>query len=229
MWQIKQINNCRSTDRLVSCVTRKWRAYLFFGCSDIMQCGIWACSTDVYKVSNDNTSCGAKPWCRGTRPFTSRKNCKTVLHTFSLYKRTDNNRSVKTFKGSRHWHLPQYIATNPAWNKLVCNYSVIGMYNTTDKCIARQYFSPMQYLTYNQRQNCWGLFLRNGYIFQRTKQSTPVLPSLNSKIGCLLFSIGSSNSGRTLVEGVGAGKLYVGKTSDRPLRAKDLNWFCCRL
>ena len=40
------------------------------------------------------------------------------------------------------------------------------------------------------------------------KTTTPIPRFLHSKFGCLLFSIGGSNSGTTLVEGVGAGKLY---------------------
>ena len=48
------------------------------------------------------------------------------------------------------------------------------------------------------------------------------------KLGCLLFSIGSSNSGTTLHGGGGAGKalfypLEVSKASESPFRAKCLN------
>ena len=53
-------------------------------------------------------------------------------------------------------------------------------------------------------------------------------PPLHSKLGRLLFSTGSSNSGTTLHGGDGEGKalLYpfkVGKTSKSPFRAKCLN------
>ena len=41
---------------------------------------------------------------------------------------------------------------------------------------------------------------------QGTKESIPLLPTLHSKLGCLLFSIGSSNSGTTLHGGDGGGK-----------------------
>ena len=41
---------------------------------------------------------------------------------------------------------------------------------------------------------------------QGTKESIPLLATLHSKLGCLLFSIGSSNSGTTLHGGDGGGK-----------------------
>ena len=53
-------------------------------------------------------------------------------------------------------------------------------------------------------------------------------PPLHSKLRCLLFSTGSSNSGTTLHGGDGEGKTLlcpfkVGKTSKSPFRAKCLN------
>ena len=39
-----------------------------------------------------------------------------------------------------------------------------------------------------------------------TKESTPLPPPFHSKLGCLLFSIGSSNSGTTLLVEDGGGK-----------------------
>ena len=39
-----------------------------------------------------------------------------------------------------------------------------------------------------------------------TKESIPLFPTLHSKLGCLLFSIGSSNSGTTLHGKDGGGK-----------------------
>ena len=41
---------------------------------------------------------------------------------------------------------------------------------------------------------------------QGTKDSIPLFPTLHSKLGCLLFSIGSSNSDTTLHGGDGGGK-----------------------
>ena len=41
---------------------------------------------------------------------------------------------------------------------------------------------------------------------QGKKESISLLPTLHSKLGCLLFSIGSSNSGTTLHGGDGGGK-----------------------
>ena len=41
---------------------------------------------------------------------------------------------------------------------------------------------------------------------QRTKESTPLPCPLHSKLGCLLFSIGSSNIGTTLHGENGGGK-----------------------
>ena len=41
---------------------------------------------------------------------------------------------------------------------------------------------------------------------QGTKESIPLFPTLHSKLGCLLFPIGSSNSGTTLHGGDGGGK-----------------------
>ena len=62
---------------------------------------------------------------------------------------------------------------------------------------------------------------------QRTKESTASSP-VHSKLGCLLFSIGSSNCGITLHGGDGGGKalfspLEVSKVSESPSRAKCLN------
>ena len=42
---------------------------------------------------------------------------------------------------------------------------------------------------------------------QRTKESTPLPCPLHSKLGCLLFSKGSSNTGTTLHGGDGGGKV----------------------
>ena len=59
----------------------------------------------------------------------------------------------------------------------------------------------------------------------------PPPPPIHSKLGCLLFSIRSSNSGTTLHGGGGGGKdlfcpFEVGKTSEWwPFRAKCLNFF----
>ena len=44
---------------------------------------------------------------------------------------------------------------------------------------------------------------------QGTKESIPLFPNLHSKLGCLLFSIGISNSGTTLHGGDGEEKLYM--------------------
>ena len=62
-------------------------------------------------------------------------------------------------------------------------------------------------------------FVQMWYL-QRTKQSTN--RSLHSKLGCLLFSTGSSNSSTTLDGGDGEGKalffpFQTGKMSERPL------------
>ena len=60
---------------------------------------------------------------------------------------------------------------------------------------------------------------------QRTKESThPPSPPLHSKLGCSLFSTGSSNSGTILYGRDGGGKaLEVSKTSETPFWAKCLN------
>ena len=57
---------------------------------------------------------------------------------------------------------------------------------------------------------------------------TPLPPPLYSKVVCLLFSMGSSNSGTTFRGGDGGGKdlfspCEVSKTSEIPYRAKCLN------
>ena len=62
---------------------------------------------------------------------------------------------------------------------------------------------------------------------QITKESRPPSP-LHSKLGCLFFSIGSSNCGITLHGGDGGGKalfppLEVSKVSESPSRAKCPN------
>ena len=59
-------------------------------------------------------------------------------------------------------------------------------------------------------------------------------PPHHSKLGCLLFSIGGSNSGTTLHWGDGGGRasfspFEVRKTSESPFRTKCLNKFCRRL
>ena len=48
--------------------------------------------------------------------------------------------------------------------------------------------------------------LHSNRVTSRTKQSAPLLCPLHSKLGCLLFSVGSSNIGRTLHGGDGGGK-----------------------
>ena len=58
--------------------------------------------------------------------------------------------------------------------------------------------------------------------------------TLHSKLGCLLFSIGSSNIGTTLHGGDGGVKAIfppfeVSKRQKAQFWAKCLNSFCCRL
>ena len=48
----------------------------------------------------------------------------------------------------------------------------------------------------NRRQNCWDCTQIGS--FQRTKECTTLPPPLHTKLGCLLFSAGSSNSGTNI-------------------------------
>ena len=63
---------------------------------------------------------------------------------------------------------------------------------------------------------------------KKINKSTPLPTPLHSKVGCLLFSLGSSNSDTTLHRDDGGGKALfspfkVSKTSEIPFRAKCLN------
>ena len=71
---------------------------------------------------------------------------------------------------------------------------------------------------------------------KRTKEARPPAPSLHSKLGCLLFSIGSSNSSTTLMKGKGEEMLYFSllksvKCQKAPLGQSALTDFVanCRL
>ena len=76
--------------------------------------------------------------------------------------------------------------------------------------------------------------LYSNRVTSETYESTPLPCPLHSKLGCFLFSKGSSNSGTTLHGGDGGGNAIfspfeVRKTSKSPFRAKCLNSFCRRM
>ena len=132
-----QIN--RSSCQLCMC-NKEVKSLSFFGCSD-MQCGVWAYSTDVYKANDNNTSCGAKPWCRGTRPFTSRKNCKIVLHLWLLFPDINVLTTIEALKLSKEAHIDIYRRI------LLLIMRKTNLYVSTliSECIIppiRKYFSP---------------------------------------------------------------------------------------
>ena len=58
----------------------------------------------------------------------------------------------------------------------------------------------------NRRQNCGDIVLKQVNFTNKTIHTPP--PPLHSKLGCLLFSKGSSNSGTTLHGGEGKKELY---------------------
>ena len=63
-----------------------------------------------------------------------------------------------------------------------------------------------QLFTCNRGQNCRDIVLK----YRVTSiMLTPPPPPLHSKLGCLLFSTGSSNSGTTLHGGDGGGKALL--------------------
>ena len=62
-------------------------------------------------------------------------------------------------------------------------------------------------------------------VTSENKQSIPLPSPLHSMLGCLLFSLGNSNSDTTLYEGDWGGKALfypfkVDETSERPFRSK---------
>ena len=101
------------------------------------------------------------------------------------------------------------------WRKLILYYFFISDYTIGNKIVETLY--------------------SNRVTSENIRIHTPPL-LLHSKLGCLLFSKGSSNStsGTTLHGGNGRGKatfppLEVRKTSKSPFTAKCLNSFCRRL
>ena len=78
--------------------------------------------------------------------------------------------------------------------------------------------------TNNWQKNCWDIVSNQIGKLQRTKQSTPLPPPFHSKLGCLLFSTGSSNNSTTLQGGWGRESFIFPfrKTSERPFWAKRL-------
>ena len=59
--------------------------------------------------------------------------------------------------------------------------------------------------SYNRRQNCLDI-ASNRVTTENKRVHPPPPPPLQSKMGCLLFSLGSSNRGTTLHGGDGGGK-----------------------
>ena len=87
-------------------------------------------------------------------------------------------------------------------------YKVLNLNNIYNNCNTER--------NYNRRQTCWDIVLKQGNFREQKKlHSSPPFkrnytPPLHSKLGCLLFSTGSSNSRTTLHGGDGGGKaLYT--------------------